>query len=211
VLPAALPAQQQYPGKYILASLALPGAGELWRGHRTKGEIFLWTDAAIWLTYGGLSIVGNSRLQDSRLFAHRYADASPAVRSDDYYVAVERYWNSDLYNEDVRRDARELYPDDPERQRQYAEQRSYTGDMAWSWGSDSLQWVYRDDRRNARTMLQAAGFVLGGALLNRLVSAIDVAFFTPTRASPTSRWRPAQHIAVEPRLDQPGLAVRYRF
>jgi hypothetical protein len=189
----------EYPGKYIIASLALPGAGEMWMGSKVKGEIFLWTDAAIWLTYGGLTAVGNSRNQTAKLFARQYSGASAAERADDYYVALERYDNSEQYNEDIRREARELYPDDPNRQKTYAQMHGFYGDRAWDWGSDSLRFAYWDQRKGSRSLLHTAGFFIGAALLDRLASAVDVAFFTEKR------------LGALPAFDRPGLALVYRF
>jgi hypothetical protein len=208
----------QYPGKYIIASLALPGAGEMWRQDRTKGEIFLWADAAIWVTYGGLTIVGNARNQSAKLFARNYSGAASSYGNDDYYVNLERYANSDAYNEDVRRDARELYPTDPAKQKEYADAHYYTGSMAWSWGSDSLRYTYWNERRSARSVLHTAAFFLGAAVLNRVVSAVDVAFFSET---PAARPHSAPGTSAVPstfsRLgvavidDKPGLGLLFRF
>jgi hypothetical protein len=204
---------QQYNGRYILASLAVPGAGEMWMNSRLKGEIFLWTDAAVWLTWGTMMTIGNSSDHSARLFAGQYSGSSTTQRADDYYVALERYPTSDMHNEDIRREAREMYPDNPERQRTYAESRSYTGNLAWNWGSDSLRFNYWRQRKSARSVLHAAGFVLGAALVDRLVSAIDVAFFTPTpdHQSLTPGASPLSRFAAAPALDRPGLAVYYRF
>lgn len=211
---AAAPVQQ-FPGRYVLASLVLPGAGELLKGSRVKGEVFLWTDAAVWLTYGSLSVVGNARNASAKLFARRYAGASTTVGSDEYYVNLERYDNSEEYNEDVRRTARELYGDSqPEKQRQYTESHSYTGALTWDWGSDSLRYAYWHQRRHARSALHAAGFVLGAALINRIISAVDVAFFTNDYGqaqyhSPSSTL--AARLECVPVFDRPGLVVNYRF
>lgn len=207
------PAPQDFPGKYILASVALPGAGEMWKGSRAKGEVFLWSDAAIWLTYGGLNVIGNSRNQDARLFARRFSGASATQTSDEYYVALERYPDSELYNEDVRRVARELYPLDPDKQRAYLENHGYFGDEAWSWGSDSLRLTYWGQRRDARSLLHTAGFFLGAAVVNRLVSAVDVAFFTPSRpqALTGSRLSLLRRVAAIPVANRPGLTLAIRF
>jgi len=212
-----------YPGKYVLASLALPGAGEMLKGSRGKGEVFLWTDAAIWLTYGGLTIVGNAGNTSAKLFARRFSGASATAGSDEYYVNLERYDNSEQYNEDVRRDAREIYHDSaPDKQKQYAESHSYTGALAWDWGSDSLRYTYWYQRRNARSVLHAAGFFVGAALLNRIVSAVDVAFFTADKDEAVRRHSGNSQLAARhsslvtrlgaaPLLDRPGLALIYRF
>jgi hypothetical protein len=206
----APPKQQQYSGKYIVASLVVPGAGEMWMKSHLKGEIFLWTDAAVWVSYGTMMTIGNSRGQSAKLFAREFSGSSMNQRTDDYYTALERYPNSDMYNEDVRRDARELYPDDPDQQRVYAESRSYSGDDAWAWGSDSLRYNYWRQRMGARNVLHTAGFVLGAALVDRLASAIDAAFFTraPTHYAALGR---EVRLGAAPTLDQPGLTVFYRF
>jgi hypothetical protein len=209
----AYPKPQDYSGKYILASVALPGAGEMWKGSRAKGEAFLWTDAAIWVAYGGLNVVGNSRNQAARLYARQFSGASATQSSDDYYVALERYPNSDLYNEDIRRTARDLYPLEPDKQKTYYESHGYFGDKTWNWGSDSLRLTYWDQRRGARDLLHTAGFFLGAAVINRLVSAVDVAFFTPDkpRASGSKAQALLNRFAAVPATDRPGLAVGFRF
>lgn len=212
---SAAAAEQEYSGKYIVASLAVPGAGEMWMKSHLKGEIFLWTDAAVWVTYGTMTAVGNSRNQSAKLFAREFSGSSMAQRTDDYYVALERYPNSDMYNEDVRRDARELYPNDPDQQRAYAASHSYTGDNAWTWGSDSLRYSYWRQRKSSRSVLHTAGFVVGAALVDRLASAIDVAFFTraPEAREQGSKGAREQgsRLGAAPTLDQPGLTVFYRF
>lgn len=70
---AAFAQTQQYPGRYVLASLALPGAGEMLMNSKLKGEVFLWVEGAVWLTYGTMASVGNSRNQAAKLFARRYS------------------------------------------------------------------------------------------------------------------------------------------
>jgi hypothetical protein len=202
------PAPQQYPGKYIVASLVIPGVGEMWMKSHLKGEIFLWTDAAVWVTYGTMLTVGNSRNQAAKLFARQYSGSTMNQRTDDYYTALERYPNSDMYNEDVRRDARELYPYDPDQQYAYIASHSYTD--TWAWGSDSLRYNYWRQRMGARNVLHTAGFVVGAALVDRLVSAIDVAFFTRTPKAGASLGRDTR-LGAAPTLNQPGLTVFYRF
>jgi hypothetical protein len=182
----------------------------MWMKSHLKGEIFMWTDAAVWLTYGTMTTIGNSRNQVAKLFARQYSGSSLAQRADAYYVALERYPNSDMYNEDVRRDAREMYPDNPDRQHAYVTSNSYSGENAWSWGSDSLRYNYWRQRKGSRSVIHTAGFVLGAALVDRLASAIDVAFFTPASNAGAARER-ENRFGASPTPDQPGLAVFYRF
>jgi hypothetical protein len=189
-------------GKAILASLAIPGLGQRIFKNNLKSEIMLWTDGAIWLMYGGLSLYGNSRNHDAKLFAGVNANANTNIKSDKYYRALEQYDNTNLYNEDIRREARERYPDDPAAQNSYISQYCFYGDSTWDWGSDSLRFTYWNKRRTARTAFTRASFVLGAAILNRLVSAIDCAFFTADKRNT---------IGIAPNSDNTGIGLIYRF
>jgi hypothetical protein len=169
------------------------------------------------VAFGGLSVVGNSRNQDARLYAHTWSGASATQRSDAYYMALERYSTSDQYNEDIEREAERAYPDDPAQQRTYAAKNGYYGTLAWNWGSDSLRLAYWGLRSDARGMLHTAAFFLGAAVLNRVVSAIDVGFFTPVHDPHSSSRFPLSTLnrfaalPILPALDRPGLALYYRF
>ena len=215
VVPSSPPV---YTGRYILASLVLPGSGQYLMGSKARGEAYLWTDAAIWLTYGGMTAVGNLRNQSAKLYARQYSGASLTQPTDDYYVALERYATSDDYNTDIRRDARELYPDDPQAQKAYLQSHGYFGDQTWAWDSDSSRYAYWHMRMGERSVLHTAGFVLGAALLNRVVSAVDAAFFTKSDghaaiggAQPSDHFSLADRLGAEPTLDRPGLTLQYRF
>lgn len=147
-------------------------------GARARGEALMWTDAALWVVWLGSNWLSGSRDRDARLVASALAGADLSVTDPDYYKALERYDNSDLYNEDVRRLARERYPDDPDAQRRFFEANRYSGSAEWDWVSDSVR-VYRywETRKSARAASVTAGFTLGALLLNRLASIVDCSFF----------------------------------
>lgn len=188
--------------KAILASVIVPGWGQRMLKNNLKSEIMLWTDGAIWLTYSGFTWYGYSRNSDAKLFAGINANANTKIKSDKYYRAIERYNNTGEYNEDIRREARERYPDDPLAQNDYILENGFWGDSTWKWSNDSLRFVYWQKRKSARTAFIRARFVLGAALLNRLISVIDCAFFTPDKRS---------RVAFVPNLETPGIGIVYRF
>ncbi len=189
-------------GKAIMSSLLMPGLGQHMLNNNLKSEIMLWTDGAIWLAYTGLNWYGNSRNTDARLFAGVNAYANTQAKSDKYFQALERYDNSELYNEDIRREAREQFPDDPAAQNNYLAENGYFSNMTWNWNSDSSRITYWHERKAARQALTRASFVLGGALLNRLVSAIDCAFFTSDKRI---------KIGFTPGSDQYSIGLIYQF
>jgi hypothetical protein len=175
-------------------------------GVRTRGEALMWTDAALWAFWLTSSWLGRSREQDARLVASADAGADLTMTGDDYYRALERYDNSDLYNEDVRRDARERYPDDPDGQRSYYEANRYSGEAAWDWSSDSVRiHRYWETRKAGRNATLTAGFALGAILLNRLASVVDCAFIIRGPGPGQSR------LELTPVPQRTALELRYRF
>lgn len=188
--------------KATWASAVIPGWGQSMLKNNTKSEIMLWTDVGIWLFYAGFSWYGASINQDAKLFAGIYAQANTNIKSNKYFSVLERYDNAEEYNNDIRREARELYPDDTLAQKNYLLKYGYFGDSIWDWGSDSLRYVYWAKRKSARTAITRAGLFLAGAILNRFVSAIDCAFFTPDKRNT---------LGIAPSSNQTGIGLVYRF
>jgi hypothetical protein len=200
-VPAPAPSPR---GRAILASMALPGTGQMMLGSAKRGEAVLWLDGALWALWSGFSWYSSAREHDARLFAGQEAGADLTVRESRYYRALEQYDNADLYNEGVRADARDLYPDDPERQHAYYESQGYFGSKAWNWSSDSTRYRYWGTRRSGRDAALNAQFAVGALLLNRLASLVDCAFFAGRGGS-------AQRVEFRPGNTEPGIKVCYRF
>jgi hypothetical protein len=190
-------------GGAILLAMVLPGSGQYVLGAKKRGEGLMWLDASLWAFWTGFSWFGSSREHDARLFAAAEAGADLSQKASKYYKALERYDNSDLYNEDVRKDARDLFPDDPDRQHEYYESQGYFGAAAWNWSSDSSRINYWRTRKSGRSAALTAQFLAGALLLNRLASVVDCAFFAGRRA--------AQRVEVKPADEAPGIRVCYRF
>jgi hypothetical protein len=165
----------------------------------------LWLDGILWTGWAGFSWYRSSQEQDARLIARQYAGADITIKDPKYYRALERYLNADEYNEDVRREARELYPDDPDAQRRYFESHGYFNERQWQWQSDSIRiFSYWQTRKSARTAGMAVSFVSAALVLNRLVSLIDCIFFLPEQ-------RLGNKIEFAPTINQPGIQFRYRI
>lgn len=191
-------------GLATLASAALPGTGQLLLGSRARGEAQLWLDGAIAALWAGTTLYGNSREQDARLAAARESGADLSQTGSDYYKALERYDNVQEYYEDLRREARDRYPEDPAAQRAYYESRLLPASAEWDWSSDSARFDYWETRRSSRDALQAAGFAAGALLLNRIVSVVDCAFFAGNTSG-------SARLEVVPATELSGLELRYRF
>jgi hypothetical protein len=158
----------------LFMSAALPGAGEYYMGSRTRSKVFFGIEAAAWASYLAFVYHGRRVRDDYKLFAAANAGASSGVGSEDYWNAIEWNMTNEDYNERVREEARALYPEDLDRQKQYIDEHSYGGSLAWSWEGDEYAEEFRRLRRESRDAFQFAVYSTGVAILNRLASLMDV-------------------------------------
>ena len=203
--PVGTPTPKPTPrGPAILASMALPGTGQMILGSAKRGEALLWLDGALWALWSGFSWYSSATEHDARLFAGHEAGADLGVSESRYFKALERYDNADEYNEDVRADARYAHPDDPQLQHDYYQSHKYDGPQAWDWSSDSARYSYWSKRKSGRTAALRAQFAVGALLLNRLASVVDCAFFAGRGGSAT-------RVEFRPDECEAGIKVCYRF
>lgn len=192
-------------GLAVLCSAVLPGTGQMLLGARVRGEVMLWSELALWSVWGVASWTAAARENDSRLIAAARAGANLGITDRRYYRALELYDNSSEFNENVRREARARYPDDPDAQRRYYIANGYFGDAAWDWSPDSARIRdYWPKRKASRTAALTAGFAAGGLLLNRLVSLLDCAFFIQPNDGES-------RVGVTPVIQPVGVEFRFRF
>jgi hypothetical protein len=159
----------------ILASAILPGWGEMIIGKTNQAKAFFIVEGSLWVSYAGFNYFGNKTLSSSRAFAVDHSGANPTRTDAEYYDVLEDYQSSDEYNLEIERNASLYYPDDLDRQRDYIAENGYFGADAWSWDTSTNRTDYWQNRRRARENLQRASFMSGFALINRLVSVINVA------------------------------------
>jgi hypothetical protein len=172
------PGAPRNPRKALLLSLLLPGAGELYQGHRGRATGFFISEGAIWTNYVAWEISGHLRRNDYIEQAQLGAGVGVDSGNDDYWRLVGQYQRSSgtgpgAYEETLRREARVQYPSDPAQQDLYVAERLPTGDRAWSWSTAAEQAYYQKTRQNANRAFSRAKYSFGFAILNRLVSALD--------------------------------------
>lgn len=186
------------------SSLIVPGTGELIRGHRLKGEIFLWSDFVVASGVAGFGWDAVSKRNAAIGFAVVNAGANPENRSRDYLAALESFISTDEYDLNLAREARAKYPDDLLAQQEYIQANRYTGENEWMWASDSARLRYLDQRNDMRKSTQVSQTLMAIMVLTRVVSFFDVAFSSP----------PAQtRLGVVPVTNPqaPGIQLVYRF
>jgi hypothetical protein len=150
-------------GMAILYSLILPGMGELYAENFSTGRYFLAAEGALWLTYAGFGIYGNSVRDDARSFAVVHAGVNLAGKNDQFFVDIGNFISIDEYNQKKLRDR------DPDKV--YNPALGY----AWQWDSDASRSAFRDRRVTSETAYNNMRFVVAAILINHVASAINAA------------------------------------
>jgi len=160
-------------GKALLLSLVLPGAGQHYLGNHARARTMYVAEAGVWTAFACFRVQGGNRrdsyVEEAELFA-----GVKGGRSDDYYRAMAYYISSDEYNMDVMRDARFVYPSDRDKQLEYFETHGLFGDDTWEWQSPDRQLDFRNTRTASKESYRRAVLTTGFAVLNRVVSVVDV-------------------------------------
>jgi hypothetical protein len=190
-------------GKALMLSLLLPGTGQEYIGSHKRARAMWAAEGGIWTTYALFKVQGNNREDKYQEMAGLFAGVN-GTRDDGYYQAIAFYTNNYEYNIDVRREARYIYPYDPELQDQYVLDNGYFGDDGWEWDSIERQLEYRDTRTASKESHRRATLTVGFAVLNRMVSMIDV--YLTFKLSDETRLSSIPRLMVE-QQDRDGFRV----
>ncbi|MCK5133475.1 MAG: hypothetical protein KAR40_15150 [Candidatus Sabulitectum sp.] len=163
----------------VLRSIALPGWGQAYAGHSTRGAIFMGLEASIWTGVGVSYLQAVFNRNDYRNLAMERAGIDVSSRDRDFQNDVGDFSSSTEYNDYIRSLARHYYPDDPEAQQNYFNNHSRYGSDGWSWSSADARDDYDDALRISREWFRRTVYVAAFAIVNRAVSAIDASLLDP--------------------------------
>ena len=159
-----LSAQMSSSAKSKLQSLILPGLGELNMGHEERARSFLIREAALWLVCIGGTKVSNWYESDYMAFAELHADVD--MKGKDYIFAV----NIGHYNSLAEYNATKAL------QRQVDEFYEIGQGNEWEWDNTENRIHFDKLRIQSITYEKYSHFAIGGLILHRLISIIDVIY-----------------------------------
>ena len=147
--------------KAAFYSALLPGLGEYYVGNRSKARVFFAVEATAWIGYLSYRVYGNWKEDDLIRFASEYAGADLEGKSQEFQDWVGFYDDIDQYNSlgRVQDQDRPYLVDNSENH--------------WRWQSDEDRANYRHLKNRSREALRRADFLVGLAVVNRIVSIID--------------------------------------
>jgi hypothetical protein len=147
--------------KAAALSLAIPGAGEYYLGHKKKAKTFFAVEATAWTGFAAFKIYSHWKKDDLIHYAHEHAGANLDDRNDEFLDLVGFYTSIREYNTLGR-----VF--DPERP--YLDESSTN---YWDWQSEADRAVYRNLKNRSREANRRSQFMIGLAVVNRIVSVID--------------------------------------
>jgi len=184
-----LTAQMQLDTKTKFQSLVLPGWGEQTLGESKRAQSYFIREAAFWLIYIGVKKTSNWYESDYTAFAELHADVD--MEGKNYLFAV----NLGHY------DSFEEFIDTKGRQRQVENKYDKDKGLEWQWDNSANRIKYDEMRIKSVTYDKYARFAVGGLILHRLVSFIDVIYLGRTNL----------HVNIEPQLDPDFSSMKLNF
>lgn len=146
----------------VVASLLVPGLGELYAGSFETGKYYLIAEGGLWLTYGGFRMHSNWLLQDAQTFASQHADANFSNKDDQYLVNIGNFNTTSEYN------------DAKNRNREYDLIYQLTRpEFQWNWDTDANRLRFKNMRIHSGEVKNNAKFVIGAIVVNHLLSAFS--------------------------------------
>ena len=149
-------------GLGIVYSLLLPGMGELYADSYGSGKYFTIADGVLWGTLIGMSAYSNWQEDNYKSYAATRAGVIHDNKDEDYYANIGDYTSVYTYNDQkaLERNFDEMYDEEAN---------------FWKWNSTDERRTYRDMWNSSETANNNIRFVVGGLILNRIVSAINTA------------------------------------
>jgi hypothetical protein len=143
----------------VVASLLVPGMGELYAGSFESGKYHLIAEGGLWLAYGGFRRYSDWVGQDARTFANQNAQADFNNKDDQYAVNIGNFNTTEEYNAAKSRNREyDLMYQSPE--------------YVWDWGgSDANRLRFRELRIRSDEVKNNAKFVIAAVVVNHLLSA----------------------------------------
>jgi len=144
----------------VVASLIVPGMGELYAGSFETGKYHLLAEGGLWLTYSGFRMHSDWLLRDAQTFAKNHAGADFNNKDDQYSVNIGNFNTTEEYN------------DTKSRNREYnLIYQPVQAEYQWNWDTDGNRLKFKDMRIHSSEVKNNSKFIIGAVVINHLLSA----------------------------------------
>ena len=148
----------------VLKSLIFPGWGEYALGYQQRSRIMALTESVIFISILGSYSNSNKFESNYQAYAAQHAGVSPIGKNRQYWIDIGNYSSIDQFNEEHLRwrDFNAVYEQDK--------------NWNWAWNDDGNRIFFEKMRIKADTWKLRASFLIGGMVLNHIISAIDALY-----------------------------------
>jgi hypothetical protein len=177
----------------------LPGAGQYYAGSKFKGQAFMGVELAIWSGFIAYRVYGGWKEGEYKDYASAHAGVDNSGKDEEFYDWLGFYDNRDEFN----RLGRLYYPDRP-----YLPD---TREYYWQWGSEEERLRFKDLKDASKRAFRNSTFMLGLALLNRVVAGIDTyrAVKSARKAMRSMAYIGEYKVKISPKIfsENPGVKI----
>tara|TARA_B110000014_G_C19887061_1_gene459026 strand:- start:33 stop:674 length:642 start_codon:yes stop_codon:yes gene_type:complete len=150
----------------VLKSLILPGWGEYSLGYKQRGRIMVLSESVIFFSILGSYFYANKFEQNYKAYASEHANVATVGKNRQYWVDIGNYSSIDQFNEEHLRwrDFNAIYEKD--------------NNWNWLWDNDENRKYFEKMRIRGDTWKLRGSFLIGGMVLNHIISAIDALYLS---------------------------------
>ena len=150
----------------VVKSLVLPGWGEYSLDNQIRGRIFVLSETVLLLAILGSYSVAQRQEKEYKAYAAEHAGIDLIGKDRQFWVDIGNYSSLFTFNEEHLRwrDFNALYEDNDT--------------WAWAWDSSNNRERFENTRIASDTWRLRGSFLIGGVVLNHIVSAIDALYLS---------------------------------
>ncbi len=148
----------------IIKSLLLPGWGEYALGYNKRAKVMALSESFIFISILGSYSNANRIEINYKAYAAQHAGVNTIDKNRQYWVDIGNYLSIDQFNEEHLRwrDFNAIY--------------DQNNSWNWSWDDDDNRKYFEKMRIKSDTWKLRASFLVGGMVLNHIISAIDALY-----------------------------------
>ena len=150
----------------VVKSLVFPGWGEYSLDNQIRGRIFVLSETVLLLAILGSYSVAQKQETEYKAYAAEYAGIDPIGKDRQFWVDIGNYSSLFSFNEEHLRwrEFKSLYEDNDT--------------WAWAWDSGNNRERFENMRISSDSWSLRGSFLIGGVVLNHIVSAIDALYLS---------------------------------
>ncbi len=162
----------------VLKSLILPGWGEYSLGYKQRGRIMVLSESVIFFSILGSYFYANKFEQNYKAYASEHANVTTIGKNRQYWIDIGNYSSIDQFNEEHLRwrDFNAVYEKD--------------NNWNWLWDNDQNRIFFEKMRIKGDTWKLRSSFLIGGMVLNHIISAIDALYLSRISAIDNAELNP---------------------